>query len=183
MKNKSNIAFITIIIVLLIICIGMGTFIFINKDKLHIKEQKKETTNEKVNSEYLKASYYESKKEDVYFRGVSRYYLTLINKFENSGYFRIIVVSPEMVGGQEGNEDGKYLIEDNKIKLSFGPYDGKETHNPQDHLYTLFSLNEKDKIHLKKEETTYPFPGYYLVYEAPYNDKEITIENVKLYKI
>ena len=42
-KKKGNAGLIICIVILLLICVGMGTFIFINKDKLIAKE-KAETT-------------------------------------------------------------------------------------------------------------------------------------------
>ena len=63
-KKKSNAGLIVLVVILLLACAGMGTFIFINKDKLTAKEnttatverdkkdtyEKTETTNEKTNT-------------------------------------------------------------------------------------------------------------------------------------
>lgn len=63
-KKKSNIGLTALVVILLLVCVGMGTFIFANKDKLTAKEttqstiknekkattSKTETTNEKNNN-------------------------------------------------------------------------------------------------------------------------------------
>lgn len=57
-KKKCNGGLIVLVVILLLACAGMGTFIFINKDKLTAKENttttvnndKKETTDEKNNA-------------------------------------------------------------------------------------------------------------------------------------
>lgn len=46
-KKKSNNILIAFIVILLLVCVGMGVFIFMNKDKLLIKEISKETVNTK----------------------------------------------------------------------------------------------------------------------------------------
>lgn len=56
-KKKSNVGLIILVVVLLLACVGMGVFIFINKDKLtakentsqiHEKEESKNTTETEV---------------------------------------------------------------------------------------------------------------------------------------
>lgn len=47
-KKKSNVGLIVLVVILLLACVGMGTFIFINKDKLITKNDA--TTSEKNNS-------------------------------------------------------------------------------------------------------------------------------------
>lgn len=47
-KEKKNIGLIILVVILLVICIGMGTFIFINRDKLTTKEN---TTIEEKNTD------------------------------------------------------------------------------------------------------------------------------------
>ena len=37
-KKKSNVGLIILVVILLLACVGMGVFIFINKDKLTAKE-------------------------------------------------------------------------------------------------------------------------------------------------
>ncbi len=50
-KKKSNGGLIVLIIILLLICIGMGAFIFVNKDKLFVKATKDAKTEEKATKE------------------------------------------------------------------------------------------------------------------------------------
>lgn len=50
-KKKSNIGLTVLVVILLLICVGMGTFIFANKDKLTAKETTQSTIkNEKNNN-------------------------------------------------------------------------------------------------------------------------------------
>ena len=37
-NKKSNIGLIILVVILLLVCVGMGTYMFINKDKLTTKE-------------------------------------------------------------------------------------------------------------------------------------------------
>ncbi len=46
-KKKENIGLIILVVILLIACIGMGAFIFVNKDKLIVKTSKEETEKAK----------------------------------------------------------------------------------------------------------------------------------------
>ena len=41
-KKKSNVGLIILVVVLILLCAGMGAFIFINKDKLTTKENSTE---------------------------------------------------------------------------------------------------------------------------------------------
>ena len=51
-KKKSNVGLVVLVVVLLLACAGMGTFIFINKDKLMTKENN--TSNEQLNNKNQK---------------------------------------------------------------------------------------------------------------------------------
>ena len=54
-KKKSNVGLIILVVILLLACIGMGTFIFINKDKLTTKENKP-TENNNMNETPLECT-------------------------------------------------------------------------------------------------------------------------------
>lgn len=54
-KKKSNVGLIILVVILLLACIGMGTFIFINKDKLTTKENKT-TENNNMNETPLECT-------------------------------------------------------------------------------------------------------------------------------
>ena len=60
-KEKKSTGLVCVVIILLIICLGMGTFIFINKDKLFAKES--QTTTESSNKEQSTEKEEETKEE------------------------------------------------------------------------------------------------------------------------
>ena len=50
-KKKSNVGLIVLVVILLLACVGMGSFIFINKDKIMSKENATTTNSEKKETE------------------------------------------------------------------------------------------------------------------------------------
>ena len=55
-KKKSNVGLIILVVILLLLCVGMGAFIFINKDKLTAKDNTTTTVkneSKKVNEKTI----------------------------------------------------------------------------------------------------------------------------------
>ena len=193
-KKKSHLGLILLASILLLICAGMGTFIFVNKDKLMLKEntttskdEKKETstTTEKENnndlfkSETIHSYYYETKQE-----GTIKYFMTLGNMSNdnNSGYFTIRYVSVYDSGSEAPLAAGYYDIEDGKLKLSVGPYTNTNKEKESEAVFKKLSANlevDTEQYSIIAPNT----PSYYKTYLTSYNENKLTIGNKTFYRV
>lgn len=194
-KKKSHLGLILLVSILLLICAGMGTFIFVNKDKLMLKEntttskdEKKETstTTEKENnndlfkSETIHSYYYETKQE-----GTIKYFMTLgnmSNDNNNSGYFTIRYVSVYDSGSEAPLAAGYYDIEDGKLKLSVGPYTNTNKEEESEAVFKKLSANlevDTEQYWIIAPNT----PSYYKTYLTSYNENKLTIGNKTFYRV
>ena len=121
-KEEKNIALIIVIVILLIICIGMGGFIFVNKDKLNAKE--KTQTEEKKTNEILNEVTNEEKIKLERFIKVASIDDTATNKNATITYFnkgtteltkeiKLKMAYNDVVNF--GTPEEKYVLTDNEI--------------------------------------------------------------------
>ena len=173
-KKKSNVGLIVLIIILLLACIGMGAFIYMNKDKLTTKENTTTVKNDTVYS-----NYYETKQE-----GTEKYFMTLgnMNKSGDSGYYIIRYVSVYDSGAEAPFAEGYYDIKDGKLKIMVGPYTEENNEGVAEEVFEKLSVKlEIDPEQDWREDTT--APSYYKIYQTTYNEDEITIGNKTFYKV
>ena len=188
MKNKSNIVFIIIIIVLLIICIGMGTVLFINKDKIFTKEVANEEKNSNIDRLPL---YYETKTsgEREKYPGRKQYVLALI---KNGSEFILEELQPDAV--MHVGEAyitiamGTYSIKDNELTLKIDNVNhttGEEKSSYYDSAWVFSSLKVNLTYENKtKEEYEVEIPDYYFnTYKTTFNEEELTIGNKTFYRV
>ena len=192
-KKKSNAGLIVLVVILLIACAGMGAFIFINKDKLIVKEnatttvksdkkdtnEKTETNTDMFKDETIRSYYYETKQE-----GTVKYFMTLGNmsKDNNHGYFTIRYVSVFDSGSEAPLASGYYDIKDGKLKLSVGPYSDSNDESITETVFKQLSANLE--IDPEQDWRNSPnAPSYYKMYQTLYNENELTIGNKTFYKV
>jgi len=194
-KKKSNVGLIVLVVILLLACLGMGAFIFVNKDKLMSKEndtttsetEKKETNNnaekeidnDMFKDETIKAYYYETKQE-----GTVKYFMTLGNmsKDNNHGYFTIRYVSVYDSGSEAPLANGYYDIKDGKLRLSVGPYSDSNKEESSEGVFKQLSANLE--VDPEQDWRNAPnAPSYYKMYQTSYNENELTIGNKTFYKV
>lgn len=182
-KKKGNVGLIVLVVILLLACAGMGTFIFINKDKLTAKENTttkvettKDTTNESTTKssndmfkdETIKAYYYETKQDES-----TKYFMTLVN-----GVFTIRSVSSM----EFPLATGYYDIKDGKLKLSVGPYSDSNKEESSEAVFKQLSANLE--VDPEQDWRNAPnAPSYYKMYQTSYNENELTIGNKTFYKV
>ena len=193
-KKKSNVGLIILVVILLLACAGMGSFIFINKDKLTAKENStttkvetiKDTTNDSTEKssndifkdDTIKISYYETKQE-----GTEKYNLTLINTGKNYGYFTLRYVSAYGSGSEAPSTNGYYLIKDSKLVLSVGPYTNENNLNNTNAETIFKKAGATLDIDPEQDHRDSNPPSYYNMYSTEYNEKEIVIGNKTFYNV
>lgn len=129
-KKKSNAGLIVLIVILLLACAGMGSFIFINKDKLTAKENATTTveSDKKDTNEKTETTKEESKSQDVsntkYCEGT---YTFNDNLPLGDGELHKQVYTLKNDGTFSGSkndtskEEGTYIIKDDTIVFIYHP--------------------------------------------------------------
>lgn len=183
-KKKGNVGLIVLVVILLLACVGMGAFIFVNKDKLMSKENttttsetekkeknnntEKEINNDMFKDETIKAYYYETKQDES-----TKYFMTLVN-----GVFTIRSVSSM----EFPLATGYYDIKDGKLKLSVGPYSDSNKEESSEAVFKQLSANLE--VDPEQDWRNAPnAPSYYKMYQTSYNENELTIGNKTFYKV
>lgn len=177
-KKKKN-GLVGVVIILLLLCLAMGGFIYLNKDKIFTKEEvtpveKQEddvvVEDEEENvfaNEKIKAYYFETKESED-----SKVFLTLVDAGNDSGYFSIRSVTAAETGGDGPLADGHFKISDGSLKLLIGPYAGDNKFEIEESVFSMLEASLTDDVDQEN----------YKAYKTSYSD-EITIGNSTFYRV
>ena len=175
-KKKKN-GLIIVVIILLLLCLGMGGFIYLNKDKIFAKEevtpvekQEEEEVEEEENifeNENIKAYYFETKESES-----SKMFLTLVDAGNNSGYYSIRTVTASETGGEGPLADGHFIISDGSLKLLIGPYSDDNKFEIEESIFSTLEASLTDDVDQEN----------YKSYKTSYSD-EVTIGNSTFYRV
>lgn len=128
-KKKSNVGLIILVVILLLVCAGMGAFIFINKDKLMTKDTN--LSSEQSGQDENKTQ--NEVEEDVTFSD------TELEKYIN-------YISPVSIGPSEAIYNADTVIAENLTSAKKIEYIGSKVYSKQtsspDYKYSIISEND-----------------------------------------
>ncbi len=207
-KKKNSVGFIILAIILLLACIGMGAFIFINKDKLITKEnssanEQKKNKNQKDEEESVTFSDSELEKYVNYISPISIgpsaaiYDTDTVISKNLSAAKKIEYIGSKVYSKHTSTSDSQHqydIISENDVKNAV-----EEVYGPNTYEKVTFNLGCGDYIFNESEKNYYSITGcggvtdklsqnVVIDYKATKNKLEITTayaftdSNFKIYK-
>ena len=164
-KKKGNGGLIILIVILLLVCVGMGCFIFINKDKLMAKETtevSESKDNESENNNIKDSKEESTTQEDTTANNVTENNNNYTEKvYSWNGSTIVLFKNGKCVvtSGQEYTAHCNYNIDNNSINITrrkTGPNNGTETTytynivSEGNEEYIVSSTNNNDRYKLLK---------------------------------
>ena len=181
-KKKSNVGLIVLVVILLLACVGMGIFIFVNKDKLTAKENT--TTEEKNESNPIEQTASDTKVVDLINNGerigtysiymgknsIGEYTLTLFSTNDkNNGFFSLVEATSMSYNEVAG---GYYSIKDSSIEF----YQNMQEDSDKNLFVNAFSMQLSDLY----QDSQALSEGYNIQYRLKLNYENGKISNSKI---
>ncbi|MBQ6497149.1 MAG: hypothetical protein IJI58_00335 [Bacilli bacterium] len=181
-KKKSSVGLIVLVVILLLACAGMGAFIFINKDKLTVKENT--TTVAKNESNPSEQTTSDTKVGDLINNGerigtysiymgknsMGEYTLTLFSTNDKNNGFFSLVEATSMSYNQVAS--GYYSIKDSNIEF----YQNMQGDSEKNMFVNAFSMKLSDLY----QDSQALSEGYSIQYRLKLNYESGKISNSKI---